>query len=263
MPGTFPRRIVCLSAEAADWLVRIGAWEQVVGVTAFFEQPAGMPRRQRIAGFSTARLEPIVSLSPDLVLGFSDVQAAIGAELVRRGLTVLITNQRTIAQTFDALQLIARVVDRAEAAEAWLAQMREQLAPLDPPPHRPRVYFEEWHDPPVSGIGWISELIERAGGQDVFAEFRARPAARDRAVTTAAIARAAPEIMLASWCGVPVDWMQVRSRPGWADLPCVQTNQLFEIPGPEILQPGFGLVAGYQRIKTIIRQSLDLAATSG
>lgn len=253
MPSKIPQRVVCLSAESADWLARIGAWEQVVGVTAFFEPPAGLPAKPRIAGFSTARLDPIVSLNPDLVLGFSDVQAALAAELIRRGLTVLVTNQRTIAQTFDTLEMLARLVDRETAAKPWLDQLRELLTPAPPPARRPRIYFEEWYDPLVSGICWVSELIELAGGEDVFAEFRGRGAASERVVTTAAITAAAPEIMLASWCGQAVDWQQVRSRPGWAELPCVQTNQLYEIPSNQILQPGFALAAGYQQIKEIVR----------
>lgn len=251
----FPKRIVCLSAESADWLVRLGAWERVVGVTAFFEQPRESPARPRIAGFSTAQLDAIVALHPDLVLGFSDVQAAVTAELIRRGLTVVVTNQRTIEEAFDALELIARVVDRAAAAEPFLVQLRAELAAVEPPPRRPRVYFEEWHDPPVSCICWVSELIERAGGEDVFAEFRRRAAAAERAVATSAIVAAAPEIMIASWCGKPVDWRRVRSRPGWAQLPCVQANQLYEIPSDQILQPGFGLVTGYEKIKSIVRQA--------
>jgi iron complex transport system substrate-binding protein len=252
-----------LSAESADWLVRLGAWEQVVGVTAFFEQPPGLPPRPRIAGFSTARLDRILSLEPDLVLGFSDVQAGVAAELIRRGLTVLITNQRTIAQTFDSLELIARAVGRAAAAQPWLDQLREQLTAVDPPARRPRVYFEEWYDPPVSGICWVSELIERAGAADVFAERRSRAAARQRVVSTEDVVAAAPEIMLASWCGQPVDWKQVHHRPGWAKLPCLQTNQLYEIPSSEILQPGFALAEGYQRIKEIVRLAQSSAPGTG
>ncbi|MBM4002444.1 MAG: cobalamin-binding protein [Planctomycetes bacterium] len=258
----FPKRIICLSAESADWLARLGAWERVVGVTSFYEPPRELAPRPRIAGFSTAQLDAIVALHPDLVLGFSDVQAAVAAELVRRGLTVVVTNQRTIDELFDALELIARAVDRAAAAEPLLVQLRADLAAVEPPPRRPRVYFEEWHDPPVSGICWVSELIERAGGEDVFAEFRNRAAAADRAVTTSAIVAAAPEIMIASWCGKPVDWQRVRKRPGWNSLSCVQAGQLYEIPSNQILQPGFGLAAGYAQIRSIVGGGATAIATA-
>ena len=162
-----PQRIVCLSAEAADWLWRIGAWQRVAGVTAFFNAPPEAPARPRVSGFSSANLEQIAKLKPDLVITFSDVQAKLAAELMQRGLTVLATNQRTLAEVEATLALLGRIVDCEPAAEALLAEFRERLAPV-PCRARPRVYFEEWNDPLVSGIGWVGELIERAGGQDVF-----------------------------------------------------------------------------------------------
>ncbi len=249
-----PQRIVCLSAESADWLARIDAWEQVVGVTAYFEPPWELPRKPRIAGFSSAHLDTIVALSPDLVIGFSDVQASIAAELIRRGCTVFVTNQRTLAETFDALELLATVVGRSAEARPWLDQLRDGLAPIAPPVRRPKVYFEEWHDPPVSCIGWISELIELAGGEDVFANRRGRAAASERGVTTEEIVDAAPEIMIASWCGAPVDWRTVRERSGWSTLPCVRDERLFEIPSGLILQPGYRLLDGYRRLQAIVRE---------
>jgi iron complex transport system substrate-binding protein len=165
-----PQRIVCLSAEAADWLWRIGAWNNVVGVTAFFIAPSEAPAKPRASGFSTARFKEIAALNPDLVITFSDVQADFAAELIKHGIPVLATNQRTLAETEATLSLLGRVVAREAESEHLLAEFRERLTPVATGANRPRVYFEEWNDPLISGIGWVGELIERAGGADIFPE---------------------------------------------------------------------------------------------
>src|SRR5881394_1795879 len=179
-----PRRIVCLSAEAADWLWRIGAWERVVGVTAYFTQPDDTAPKARVSGFSTARLDEITALQPDLVITFSDVQASLSAELIKRGLAVLATNQRTLDEIEATLRLLGRVVGREVESERLLGEFRERLMPVNGSPARPGVYFEEWNDPFISGIAWVSELIERAGGEDIFAELRSKRAAPERVVTS-------------------------------------------------------------------------------
>ncbi|HXS67824.1 MAG TPA: ABC transporter substrate-binding protein [Candidatus Polarisedimenticolia bacterium] len=247
-----PERIVCLSAEAADWLWRIGAWGHVAGVTAFFEQPAGLPMKPRVSGFSTARMKEIEALNPDLVITFSDVQAELAAELLKQGFSVLATNQRTLAETEATLALLGRVVRREAGSERLLAEFRERLAPVADVGRRPRVYFEEWNEPLVSGIGWVGELIERAGGVDVFAELRSKRAARERVVSPEQVCRANPEIIFASWCGKPVNRARISSRPGWQDIAAVRAGQIHEIPGKDILQPGFRLVRGYEQIKEFI-----------
>jgi iron complex transport system substrate-binding protein len=248
-----PQRIVCLSAEAADWLWRVGAWENVVGVTAFFTAPPEASIKPRVGGFSTARMKEIAALNPDLVITFSDVQADFAAELIKHGIPVLATNQRTLAETEATLSLVGRVVAREAEAERLLAEFRKRLAPVATAAPRPRVYFEEWDDPLVSGIGWIGELIERAGGADIFPELRKNPAARDRAVLPEQVCLANPEIIFASWCGKPFQAGAILSRPGWSDIAAVRAKQIFEIPGEDILQPGFRLVNGYERLKEIIR----------
>lgn len=161
-------RIVCLSAEAADWFWRIGAWENVVGTTAYFNPPPNASPKPRVSGFSSANLEQIEKLKPDLVVTFSDVQSDLAKQLIHRSLAVLATNQRTLAEIEATLTLLARVVDREAAAIPWLQQFREQLAPVTFPGPRPRIYFEEWDEPHITGIAWVSELIERAGGDDIF-----------------------------------------------------------------------------------------------
>jgi iron complex transport system substrate-binding protein len=247
-----PERIVCLSAEAADWLWRVGAWGQVAGVTAFFPQPAEVSSKPRVSGFSTARLAEIGKLNPDLIITFSDVQAEFAAELMKQGFPVLATNQRTLAETETTLSLLGRVVGREAEAERLLGEFRERLAPMAHRANRPRVYFEEWNDPLISGIGWVGELIERAGGTDVFAELGKNRAARDRVVSLEQVRRANPEIILASWCGKPVDAGEISSRAGWAEIAAVREKRIYEIPGEDILQPGFRLVYGYERLKEIL-----------
>lgn len=247
-----PQRIVCLSAEAADWLCRLGVWDQVVGVTAFFTQPPDAPPKPRVSGFSSGNLEEITRLSPDLIITFSDVQAAVAAELIRRGCQVIATNQRTLAETEATLALLARVVDHEAEAEAWLQKFRTQLAASEMLPEAVRVYFEEWNNPLVTGIGWVSELIERAGGCDVFAALRDQRSAANRVVQPEQVRAADPEIIFTSWCGKPLSRSAIISRPGWNQITAVRTGQIFEIPARDILQPGFRLVYGFERIKEIL-----------
>lgn len=247
-----PKRIVCLSAEAADWLWRVGAWDNVVGVTAFFTQPSDTPAKPRVSGFSTARMKEIETLNPDLVITFSDVQAEFAAELIKHGFSVLATNQRTLAEIEATLSLLGRVVGHEAESERLLVEFRERLAPVKKAANGPRVYFEEWDDPFISGIGWVGELIEHAGGTDIFAELRKNRAAHDRVVTSEQICHANPEIIFASWCGKPVQSASISLRPGWAELPAVRAKRIYEIPGEDILQPGFRLVYGYERLKDII-----------
>jgi iron complex transport system substrate-binding protein len=199
-------------------------------------------------------LEEIAALSPDLVVTFSDVQAHLSAELIKRGFPVLATNQRTLAETEATLSLLGRVVGRQAEAERQLCEFRERLAPTKNIAARPRVYFEEWDDPFITGIGWVGELIERAGGNDIFADLRAQRAAPQRVVSSEQICRADPEIIVASWCGKPVQSAAISSRPGWAKLAAVCARRIYEIPGDDILQPGFRLVNGYERLKELLRQ---------
>jgi iron complex transport system substrate-binding protein len=246
--STAPQRIVCLSAEAADWLWRLGAWERVAGVTSYFAQPTDAPPKPCVSGFSSANLDHIARLNPDLVITFSDVQAGIAGALVNRGVPVLATNQRSLAEIEVTLALLARVVSCEAAGERLLHEFREKLTSVAAE-IRPRVYFEEWNDPLITGIAWVSELIERAGGEDVFAALREKPAAPDRTLTPEKILHADPEIIFASWCGKPFRSDEIAARPGWERLPAVREHRIYEIPGADILQPGFRLVYGYDQIK--------------
>jgi iron complex transport system substrate-binding protein len=247
-----PQRIVCLSAEAADWLWRIGAWESVAGVTAFFTPPAGAPPKPRISGFSTAQFEEIANINPDLVVAFSDVQAPLLSELMRRGFPVLGTNQRTLKEIEATLSLLGRMVARETESAKLLKEFRERLTPVNFVKSRPRIYFEEWNDPLISGIAWVSELVERAGGEDVFVNLRTKSAAADRVVSPEEVCRRNPDVILASWCGRPVRITDITSRTGWNQIAAVRGNLVFEIPSEDILQPGYRLVHGFERMKELL-----------
>jgi iron complex transport system substrate-binding protein len=257
-----PQRIVCLSAEAADWLCRIGAWDKVVGVTSFFAAPPDAPPKPRVSGFSSGRIDDILQLNPDLAITFSDVQAALTAELMRNGIPVIATNQRSLSETESTLELLARAVDFESQAQPWLKKFRECLAPEPTPAEPVRVYFEEWPDPLISGIGWISEMIERAGAQDVFAQLRGQRSAKNRIVTSDQVCRANPETIFASWCGRPFQPNEVQARPGWDQIEAVRERRIFEIPPEDILQPGFRLVFGYERIKQHLKAVRQFAETA-
>jgi iron complex transport system substrate-binding protein len=260
--NSIPQRIVCLSAEAADWLWRIGAWDRVVGVTAYFTPPVAAPAKPHVSGFSSANLQQIAELNPDLIITFSDVQAGVAGALIHCGFPVLATNQRTLAETEATLALLARVVNREREGEVLLREFRERLEPVINPEFRPRVYFEEWNDPLITGIAWVSELIERAGGRDLFAELRQRRAAPDRIVTPEQVRQADPEIIFASWCGKPMQLADITSRPHWRAMTAVCERCVFEIPGQDILQPGFRLVHGYNQIKRHLQTLTCIAALS-
>jgi iron complex transport system substrate-binding protein len=251
-----PQRIVCLSAEAADWLWRIGAWKQVAGVTAFFKQPPRVLSKPRVSGFSSANLKQIALLNPDLIITFSDVQAQLAAELIRRGFPVVATNQRTLAEIESTLAMLARIVHRERQGEKLLNEFRKRLAPAKNTLRRPRVYFEEWNEPLISGIAWVSELIERAGGDDIFARLRSQRASSARVVSPEQVCRANPEIVLASWCGKPVQAEQIAARPGWNKVAAVREQRIYEIAGDDILQPGFRLMYGYEQMKKLFRRGL-------
>ena len=247
-----PHRIVCLSAEAADWLWRIGAWERVVGVTVYFDQPDSAPPKPRVSGFSSANLGQITQLKPDLIITFSDVQTQIAAALIQRGYSVLATNQRTLGEIETTLALLARVVNRERESEILLHEFLARLAPVENVARYLRVYFEEWNDPLISGITWVSELIERAGGKDIFEHLRCKHNAAERVVSLDQVCRADPEIIFASWCGEPVQPAEITARPRWNSLTAVREQRIYEIPSKDILQPGFRLVYGYEQMKRLL-----------
>jgi iron complex transport system substrate-binding protein len=237
-----PSRIVCLTEETVETLYLLGEQDRIVGVSGYAVRPPQVRREKpRVSAFTSADIPKILALEPDLVLTFSDLQAQIAADLIRAGIAVLAFNQRDIAGILTMIRTLGALVGATEKAEA-LAQCYERrltdVAAGVPNHPRPRVYFEEWDDPLISGIGWVSELIEIAGGEDVFSDMAVQKAAKDRIVSPEAVIAAAPDAILASWCGKKVVPEKIRQRPGWSEIPAVRTNRIVEIKSPLILQPG-------------------------
>ena len=255
-PG--PRRIVCLTAETADLLYRLGAGDLVVGVSGYTVFPPEARRKPFVSAFTTIRYGVIESLEPDLVLGFSDLQADAARELGRRGYPVLLTNQRTLDEVFETLVLIGRIVGKGREADTLVAALERQLDAArkgSAGQPRPRVYFEEWDDPLITGIPWVSDLIEAAGGEEVFPEFRDCSTASQRVVQPEAVSERAPDIIIASWCGRRANLAGIRSRPGWSAIPAIRDDQVYELKSAYCLQPGPALITeGLPRFCAIIRR---------
>jgi iron complex transport system substrate-binding protein len=228
-----------------------------VGVPGTARRPEAARAKARVGGFTTFRLERILALEPELVLAFSDLQRDIVAELVAAGLNVLCTNQRSFDETLTAIMLVGGVLGCEAGARAIVADMRDEVRQIREYssvwPNRPRVYFEEWPEPTIAGIRWVSELIEMAGGQDIFPELRAERGAAGRCVTAEEIARRDPEIILASWCGKPVDREALLARPGWEGITAVRLGQVYELDGADVLAPGPSLMVGLRQIHEIIQ----------
>jgi iron complex transport system substrate-binding protein len=247
----FPERIVCLSAESADICIKLGAGNRLVGVSAFAPKELRQGRHV-VSGFSTVKHDELLALSPDLVITFSDVQAGISAELIRDHCTVLATNQRSLREIGEAILLIGRAIGCPKEAEALLNDFKHRLEALrshDYP--RPRVYFEEWDDPLVSGIGWVTEAIELVGGQDIFSRPDAK-ASSERQVESAAVCAADPEIIFASWCGKPVDTNRIASRDGWHKLSAIRAGEIYALNSDDILQPGPRILSGIGQMRAVI-----------
>jgi iron complex transport system substrate-binding protein len=245
----FPERIICLSGESADICGRLGAAGRVVAVSAF--APAEMRAGRRIVGgFSTLKQAELLALKPDLVITFSDVQAQIAADLIRSHCTVLATNQRSLRQIAEAILLIGRAIGCAPAAEELARDFQLGLEHLRAAPAvRPRVYFEEWDEPLIAGIGWVSEAIALVGGEDICAGGKA---SRERQVDPARIVSADPEIILASWCGKPVDLHAIAARPGWDAISAVRTGRVHALDSDNILQPGPRVLTGIAQMRELI-----------
>lgn len=237
-----PRRIVCLTEETVETLYLLGEQDRIVGVSGYCVRPPQVRREKpRVSAFITADVPKILALEPDLVLAFSDLQAEIAAELGRNGVAVHLFNQRDLAGILAMIRTVGALVGAAEKAEALANSYRSRLDKVAEEASgraRPRIYFEEWDDPLISGIGWVSELIEIAGGDDVFAANRHRQAARDRIVSPEAVIEARPDIILASWCGKKVRPEKIATRHGWDAIPAVRDGRIHEIKSPLILQPG-------------------------
>ncbi len=257
-----PERIVCLTEETVETLYLLGEERRIVGISGYVVRPPRARREKpRVSAFTSADIPKILELKPDLVLTFSDLQADIAAALIKEGVDVHAFNQRTIVQILDMIHTLGALVGVQRRADtladdlaAALAAARRRATRLA---RRPKVYFEEWDDPMISGIAWVSELIEVAGGDDIFGDRATGKSARDRIVTAAEVIDRAPEIIVGSWCGKKFRPEKVVARPGFAGLPAVQRGAVYEIKSPLILQPGpAALTDGLTALEAIIAKAM-------
>jgi iron complex transport system substrate-binding protein len=264
MRARYPERIVCLTEETTETLYLLGEERRIVGISGYTVRPARARREKpRVSAFLSARIDRILELKPDLVLGFSDLQADIARDLAKAGLNILIFNQRSVDEILSMILTLSSMVGAAykgqELVKTLEAGLQEIRAAGRRFPRRPKVYFEEWDEPMISGIRWVSELVEIAGGEDIFPELCRSQAASGRVVSDhALVIERKPDVMLASWCGKKFRPERVAARPGWHAVPAVRDQQLFEIKSAEILQPGpAALTDGVRRIHEILRDFLS------
>ncbi|GJE76106.1 cobalamin-binding protein [Methylorubrum suomiense] len=252
-----PERIVCLTEETVETLYLLGEEHRIVGVSGYAVRPPRVRKEKpRVSAFTSADIPKILALDPDLVLAFSDLQAGIAADLARAGIAVHLFNQRDVAGCLAMIRTLGALVGAAERADAlarsYEARLRDAAAAEAERP-RLKVYFEEWDEPMISGIGWVSDLIGHAGGCDVFPDLSRAQAAKDRIVTSEQVIAAAPDVILASWCGKRVNIERIRARPGWHDIPAVAAGRIYEIKSPLILQPGpAALSDGFDAIRAAL-----------
>ena len=261
-----PQRIVCLTEETTEWLYLLGEEARIVGISGYTVRPRrARAEKPRVSAFLDGKIDKIVALQPDLVIGFSDMQAALADKLIRAGLNVFITNQRSLVEIFGTLRLVAGLVGAAERAETWIANCMARHAQIAAVAsgwaRRPRVYFEEWDEPMISAIEWVSQLITVAGGDDIFPERAVMRMGRERVLADPLEpVRRAPDLIVGSWCGKKFRPEHVAARAGWAEVPAVKSGRLHEIKSCDILQPGpAALTDGLEQLH---RHIADWAARS-
>jgi len=238
----YPSRIVCLTEETTETLFLLGQGDRIVGVSGYTVRPPEARQKPKVSAFINARFDKIEALRPDLVLAFSDLQAELASELVKRGIAVVTFNQRSVAEILQMIRMLGGLVGCQADAErladrlaAGLDRMRESAAAFAT---RPRTFFEEWDEPLISGIRWVEELVDIAGGSPVFPELAEARLARDRIVDPAEVARRDPQVIVASWCGKRMKKSTIVGRPGWDRVSAVRDDRIFEIKSTYILQPG-------------------------
>jgi iron complex transport system substrate-binding protein len=256
-----PSRIVCLTEETTEWLYMLGEEARIVGISGYTVRPRrARDEKPKVSAFLSAKIDKILALQPDCVFGFSDLQADIAALLIRAGVQVTVFNQRSVDEIFSMLYQVAAMVGQAEQGLQRLQHMRAQLDAIQASAttfkRRPKIYFEEWDEPHISGIRWVSELMGIAGGDDCFPELAQMPMGKDRIIADSqTIIDRAPDIIIGSWCGKKFRAEKVAARPGWQDVPAVRNQQLFEIKSADILQPGpAALIDGVAQLHRIVKQ---------
>jgi iron complex transport system substrate-binding protein len=238
----YPSRIVCLTEETTETLYLLGEGHRVVGISGYTLRPPEARQKPKVSSFISARYDKIAALEPDLILTFSDLQADIAAELIRRGLPVFAFNQRSVSEILQMIRTLAGLIGCEAKGRALAARLEDDLNEIRTAsrafPIRPRVFFEEWPDPLISGIRWVEELVEIAGGEPVFPEFQDKRLAKDRIVHADEVAKRNPALILASWCGKKVKTSAISTRSGWSEVAAVRDDHIYEIPSTYILQPG-------------------------
>jgi iron complex transport system substrate-binding protein len=263
-----PQRIVCMTEETTEWLYLLGQEHRIVGISGYTVRPRrARDEKPKVSAFLSAKIDKIMELKPDCVLGFSDLQADIAADLVRRGVQVTIFNQRSVAEIFSMLFQLAAMVGQAEQGARRIAQMQTELRAMQAVvaskvaagARRPKVFFEEWDSPHISAIRWVSELMGMAGGDDCFPELAVESLGKHRIIADGAeIVRRNPDIILGSWCGKKFRPENVAAREGWGVVNAVRHQQLFEIKSPDILQPGpAALTDGVAKMHRIVLDWMD------
>lgn len=256
---SYPSRIVCLTEETTETLYLLGEGDRVVGVSGYTIRPPEARRKPRVSSFLNARFSRIEALEPDLILGFSDLQADIAAELIRRGYPVAVFNQRSVADILQMIRVLGGMVGCADRAHAFASRLELDLdamraATADLP--RPRVFFEEWDNPLISGIRWVDELVEIAGGDPIFPELRSAALGRERIVTPDEVVRRNPDVIVASWCGKAVRTERIATRVGWNEVAAVRNGHIYEIKSAYILQPGpAALTEGLRQLHDILARA--------
>jgi len=254
---SYPSRIVCLTEETTETLYLLGEGDRVVGVSGYTVRPPEARRKPRVSAFLTAKYDKLEALEPDLILAFCDLQATIVNDLIRRGHTVVTFNQRSVAEILQMIQMLGGLIGCSTKAESLTAQLEAGLdairASAGTLSRRPRVFFEEWDDPLISGIQWVEELVEIAGGDPIFPELRHAKLGKDRIVDPAEVVRRDPEVIVGSWCGKPVRAEKIAARAGWENVAAVRGGHIHEIKSAYILQPGpAALTEGIAQLHSIV-----------
>ena len=259
-----PQRIVCLTEEPTEWLYMLGEERRIVGISGYtVRPPRAREEKPKVSAFLSAKIDKIVELQPDCVIGFSDLQADIAAQLVKKGIQVTIFNQRSVAEIFSMMYQLAAMVGQEARGLALMQGMQARLLEIEQAAstfkRRPHVFFEEWYDPHISAIAWVSEIIGIAGGDDCFPELAKEPMGKGRIIADGLeIVQRNPDIILGSWCGRRFRPAHVRARAGWQEVNAVKNDQLFEIKSAEILQPGpAALTDGVEQIHKILMAWAD------
>jgi iron complex transport system substrate-binding protein len=259
---SYPRRIICLTEETTETLYLLGEQERIVGVSGYTVRPPEARLKPKVSAFINAKFDKILALEPDLVFAFSDLQADIAAELIRRGVTVMTFNQRSIAEILEMILTVGRIVGREETARSLVASLQTELKAIRDSAsrfaHRPRVLFEEWYDPLISGICWVEELIETAGGECIFPELRKHQSAKNRIVNPTDVIDKDPEVIIGSWCGRAVKREWIRKRDGWEQISAIRNNHIYELKSAYILQPGpAALTEGLRQLHAILAHAVN------